>query len=197
MDDLERVGREALDAGEVVGKPLRDRYVEIEGARDGAIGDPERPALPERVEPVLRARDVGHPGEARGSGPVEVGVDEVRVNESRPLRPHRGEDGSERTDVRCPREHHPVDGDTPLAQGSGELLGAGLVLVEVEEANVEATLPQRREQQQQVVLRTGDPGDLGDVEDRLAHRSSARATSSRRSAQPSTPWSRSARRRNS
>ena len=54
-----------------------------------------------------------------------------------------------------------------------ELRRARLVLVEHDEADVAPALAQRGQQEEQVLLGAGDPGDLRDVEDARAHRASS------------------------
>ena len=79
-----------------------------------------------------------------------------------------------------------LDVHPALAEPRRELRRPGLVLVEHREADVVPALAQRREEEQEVVLGAGDPGDLGDVEDARAHR----ASSTTRSAHTSTECSR-------
>ena len=81
----------------------------------------------------------------------------------------------ERVDVLAERDR--VQRHTLLGQCPGELPRARLVLVQHQEADVPAALDERRQQREQVCLRAGDAGDLGQVEDEwLLHREPTRVT---------------------
>ena len=102
--------------------------------------------------------------------------------------PPADQPGNARERERVEREPHPE----PLNrhpfpfQPRGELLRAGLALVEHRQPDVVAARAEVGEEEQQVVLRARDPRDLRDVEDPQAHP----ASSTTRSAQVSTECSR-------
>ena len=81
VDDLEVLLVEALGLGEVVREPLRDRDVDVGERADRAVGEPEPAALAELVEAVLRGEPQRHPRDRPGELAVDVGVDEVRVQD--------------------------------------------------------------------------------------------------------------------
>ena len=85
MDDLEvRLG-EALGLGEVAGEAARDRDLPVRERADRPVAEREDPALAELVEAVLRREPDRHPGDRPGRLAVGVGVDEVRVQDRRPV----------------------------------------------------------------------------------------------------------------
>ncbi len=173
VDDLEARRVEALALGEVARQPGRDRDVDVGERGDGAIGGGERLPVAERVEAVLRRDEHGYAGEAAGGQAVEVGVDEVGVEDRRPLATRPAQDPRERARVRRPREADALDGDAVRLEPCCEVLGSGLALVEHHGGDLPAALAQRGQEQQEMVLCARDPCDLDDVEDAGAHRASA------------------------
>ncbi len=178
VDDLEvRLG-EALGLGQVAGEAARDRDLPVGERADRAVAEREDPALAELVEAVLGREPDRHPGERPGRLAVRVGVDEVGVEDRRPVIHEVGEDLHERARVDVGLHLDPVDGHAAGLERAGELPGAGLLLVQHQETDVPAALHERRQELEQVRLGARDAGDLLDVED--GHRP---ATSRTRSAQ--------------
>ncbi len=174
VDDRELGLVEALDLGEVAREPARDRDVEVREAGDRPVREREAGVLAELVEAVLRAHAERHRGHRAGDLPVDVGVDEVRVQDQRPrAREVRGDARErERVDVGAQTDH--VDGNASRAKLVGELERTGLVLVQLQEADVPVALSEPRQEREQVRLRTRDARDLREVEDRRSHRVSSR-----------------------
>ena len=73
----------------------------------------------------------------------------------------------------CAQTDH-VDGNASRAKLVGELERTGLVLVQLQEADVPVALSEPRQQREQVRLRPRDARDLREVEDRRSHRVSSR-----------------------
>ena len=152
-------------------------------SRRNACGRPNAKARPlaEGVEAVLRAREHGHAGEPAGGEPVEVGVDEMGV-EQRRLRRADGDEPAERARV-----------DRRAAAASrrqGRRRARGARRTPRRRARPRAGAGNGRHSRaraapgagaEQMVLRARDPRDLRDVQD--GRSSLTRATSSTRSAQ--------------
>ncbi len=165
VDDLEVLLLEPLRLGEVLREALRDRDVHVGERRDRAVGDAEPAALAELVEPVLRRKPERDPRQRPGELAVDVGVDEVRVQDSRANAAEIRRNLAEGDGIDVGPQPHAVEWDASRPQRVGELPGAGLVLVEHEEAHVPAALAQVGEELQEVRLRARDPGDLLRMED--------------------------------
>src|SRR5205814_4949686 len=84
VDDLEARAVEPLDLLEIAGEAPRDRDVGVGEARDRAVAEREAAVLAELVEAVLRRDADRHTRERTGQLAVDVGVDEVRVEDRRP-----------------------------------------------------------------------------------------------------------------
>ena len=199
VDDLEVRLREPLRFRQVAGEAARDRDLPVGERADRAVAEREDPALAELVEAVLGREPDRHARDRPGRLAVRVGVDEVRVQDRRPVVHEVGENLHERARIDVRLHLDPVDGNPARLECARELPGPRLLLVQHQEADVPAALHERRQQLEQVRLGTRDAGDLLDVENRhdvrvrRSARTGARVTSrsrSRRSARP-----RSARRR--
>jgi hypothetical protein len=83
---------------------------------------------------------------------MEVGMDEMRVQEHRTTAPHHTQYAPERDGARGVPEEDAIDWDAGRLEPPRELVGAGLTLVQQQEAHVEAPLAQIRQQRQQVRL---------------------------------------------
>jgi hypothetical protein len=83
VDDLEAFLVEPLALGEVPREPGGDRDVHIRERGHGTVGSCERAPVAERVEAVLRAHEHRHRGQPPRHETVEVGMDEVRVEDRR------------------------------------------------------------------------------------------------------------------
>ena len=142
---------------------IRDRDQPPCGPREGPIDVAKGPQQVAVV--VVPGRDDWRPEGAGRNRAVDVGVDEVRMEEIRLLGPNRPGHVARQpwADVgtaahRAVRDAEPVE----------RVVEAGRVAaghVEPEEAGVDATLAQRREQREQVSLRAADAGQLVQVED--------------------------------
>ena len=176
MNDLEVLFGEALGLGEVLGEPLRDGDVDVRERAHRAIGEAEPAPLSELVEAVLRRQPKRDARNRAGELSVGVGVNEVRMQDSRAsaceVRRHLSE--CDRVDV-CPQPDV-VERDAALAQRSCELPRAGLILVEHEEANVPAPLAQVGKQLQEMCLRAGDARDLLRMQHDAVHHESPAAS---------------------
>ena len=165
VDDLEVLLAEALRLGEVLREPLRDRDVHVRERADRAIGETEQAPFAELVEPVLRRQPNGMRASEPGELPVDVGVDEVRVQDPR-SRFRQGATTSPNAIGSTSALRRMSSSGTPRARELlGELPGARLVLVEHEEAHVPAARTQVGEELEEVRLRARDAGDLLRVED--------------------------------
>ena len=165
VDDLEVGLGEAFRLRQVAGEAARDRDLPVRERADRAVAEREEPPLPELVEAVLRREPDRHPGERSGRLAVRVGVDEVRVQDRRPVIDEVGEHLHERARIDVGLHLDPVDGHAAGLESPRELPRAGLLLVEHQEADVPAVLHERRQELQQVGLGARDSGDLLDVED--------------------------------
>ena len=165
MDDLEVRLRKALGLGEVAREAARDRDLLVRERADRPVAEREDAALAELVEAVLGREPDRDAGERARGLAVGVRVDEVRVEDRRPLLGEVREDVQERARVDVGLHLDPVDGHAARLERAGELPGARLVLVQHQEPDRPAALHERRQQLEQVRLRAGDAGDLLDVED--------------------------------
>ncbi len=188
VHDLEPLLLEALALGQVAGEPCGDGDVDVREPRYGAVCGGERPAAAERVEPVLRRDEQRDAREAAGGEPVEVRVDEMRVEHVRPQAADRAEEPAE--DERVDGGAHPeaLDRDADHLEPVGELGCARLALVQHQQADVVPARSERGEEEQEVVLGPGDARDLRDVDD--SERALHPASSTTRSAHTSTECSR-------
>ena len=85
VDDLEGVGVEPFALGEIAGEPGGDRDVDVREPSDRPVAKAEEATVAKRVEPVLRADADGDTGERPREEAVEVGMDEVRVEDVRAM----------------------------------------------------------------------------------------------------------------
>jgi len=99
VDDREGAGRKAFGLLEVAREPAGDRDLPRRQPRNGSVGGRDGPAGAELVEAVLAADAHRHARERRGRQPVEVGVEEVRVHDLRPVPPDRRDEPAERARV--------------------------------------------------------------------------------------------------
>ena len=146
---------------------VRDRDQAAGRPGEGAVDVAERP---EQVAVVVVAgRDGRDPEQAGGRASVDVGVDEMRMNEVGPFRADRAinvarhsRTGVEAAPDGAVRDAQPVELLVePREVGSG--------YVEAQEASVDAAPAQRGQQREQVPLGAADAGELVQVED--LHRS--------------------------
>ena len=165
VHDLEVLLLEPLGLREVLRETLRDRDVNVRERADRAIREAEPAALAELVEAVLRRQPQRHSRQRAGELPVDVGVHQVRVENLRARAPEVRGDLAERDRIDVGPEADAVERDAAAAKRVGELPGAGLVLVEHEEAHIPAALAQIGEKLQEVGLGAGDARDLLGVED--------------------------------
>ena len=165
VDDLERLLVEAFDVGEVAREPPRDRDVHRRELADGAVGHGEPLALAELVEAVLRRDADGDAGRRAGGQAVDVGMDEVRVQDRGPRAREVAGEAAERDRVDVAPDRERVERHAALPKRAGEVPRTRLMLVEHQEADVPAALAQRRQERQQRGLRAGDARHLGHVED--------------------------------
>ncbi len=165
MHDPEVLDGEALSLREVVREALRDRDVDVRERSDRAIRDPEPPALPKLVETVLRREPERNARRRSRELPVDVGVNEVRVQDPRASPCEIRSDLAEGDRVDVGPQSHIVDRYALRAQCLGEVPRSRLVLVEHEEPDVPAPLSQVGQQLEQMGLGAGDPGDLLRVQD--------------------------------
>jgi hypothetical protein len=151
---------DALD--EEPGQRLRDRDHAAGSERQRPLDEPER-ARAERVVVVLGRDEV-----SRAERAVDVGVDEVRVDEVGVPGGAGDLDGQPRVDVsRC---RGPLEGHRQLLV---ERVGLPRRVVQAEEADVDASLRERRQQREQVPLGAADSTDPVNVQD--VHRARHRA----------------------
>ncbi len=141
VDDLEGRRIEPLAVREVPREPARDGDVHVGKARNRPVGEGEQTSLAERVEPVLRADQHGDAREPGCDETVEVGMDEVRMDDVGSLAPEDPGQAHERPRAADAPDAHAVDGDAVRDEPRGELLGTRLALVEHHAADVEAVLP--------------------------------------------------------
>ena len=159
-DELGRIVTRALEeAADCVG----DRDQPPGRPREGAIDVAE---WPQQVAVVVVARrDDRDPERARRDRSVHVGVNQVSVDEIRPLGAHRTDHVSRqpRADVR-PAAHRAVR-DAELVERVVEPRGVTPRDVETEKACIDTPLAQGGEQREQVALRAADTHQLVQVED--------------------------------
>ena len=165
VDDLEVRLREALGLGEVAREAARDRDLPVRERADRAVAEREDAALAELVEAVLGREPDRDARERAGGLAVGVGVDEVRVEDRRPVVGEVREHVQERARVDVGLHLDPVDGHAAGLERAGELPRPRLVLVQHQEADRPAALHERRQQLEQVRLRARDAGDLLGVQD--------------------------------
>ena len=173
VDDLEALLVEALRLGEVLREPFRDRDVHVGERAHGAVGEAEEAPFAELVEAVLRGEPQRHPRHRPGELPVDVRMDEVRVQDLRPLAPEVGDDLAERERVDVGTQPDLVERHASRLELAGELPGTRLVLVQHQEPDVPAALAEIGQELEEVRLRPGDAGDLLGVQDDVAHASPA------------------------
>ena len=139
VDDLEVGLGEALGLGEVAREAARDRDLAVRERADRAVAEREEAPLAELVEAVLGREPHRHAGERPGRLAVGVGVDEVRVQDRRPV-VERGTRGRARTcrDRRRCASGSPSTGHAAGLELARELPRAGLLLVQHQEADVPA-----------------------------------------------------------
>ena len=162
--ELRRVVTGALEEGT---DRVRDRDQAPGRPGEGAVDVAERPEQVAVV--VVPGRDGRDSEQTGGCAAVDVGVDEMRVDEVGPFRADRAMDvarhartGVEAAPDGAVRDAQPVELLVETREvGSGN--------VEAEEASVDAALAQRGQQCEQVPLGAADPGELVQVED--LHRS--------------------------
>jgi hypothetical protein len=146
VHDLKAGTVEAFDLFEVARKPARDRDVRVGEARDRAVAEGEAAVLAELVEAVLR-RDADRDSRQRPRQlPVDVGMDEVCVQDRRPHAPEVARDAEERDRIDVCGKRDRVERDSARAHLPREVPRARLVLVEHEKTDVPAALLQLRQQ---------------------------------------------------
>ena len=167
MDDLEARLVEPLALGEVPREARGDRDVEVGEPADRAVRGREAAPVAERVEAVLRAREHRHAREPARGQAVEVGVDEVRVEDRGRVAAHERATSRRERDrlggARAAAAARP--GPRPLASRAANSAAPGSSSCSIAKRTSQPALAQRRQEEQQVVLGAGDPGDLGDVQD--------------------------------
>ena len=160
-------------------------------ARLATVRSPSANARPSRnsLKPCFVEKRTGTRASVPGHLAVGVGVDEVRVQDRRPVRA-RGSATSctNATGSTSARSRDRVERHAARLERAGEVPGARLVLVQHQHADVPAALAQPRQQREQVRLGAGDAGDLLQMED--VSPLIARHLAGRASAQCSTEWSR-------
>ena len=171
VDDLEALLVEALRARPGTGRaPRRSRCGGPRAPPTARSAARERPPVAERVEPVLRARRA--PGRARAGRrrghESRRGRGAYGGSSGRGLRTIRGAAGT-RPGRRRARGAARSTGTPAASSRDAKLRGTGLVLVEHHEADVEAALAERREEQDRWFSEPEIPADLRDVEYANAH----------------------------
>ena len=110
---------------------------------DRPVGEAEQATVAEPVEPVLRAEADGDTAERPRRETVEVGMDEVRVEDVRPARADGANHARERPRARRAREPKPMDRDARRLEPLRQFLGARLALVEHRELDLEPLARER------------------------------------------------------
>ena len=147
---------------------VRDRDQPPRATSEGSVDVAERPEQVPIV--VVPGREVWDPQRTGRDRAVDVTVHEVRMDEVGSLCPDRADHiaGHARADV-DPASHLAVR-DAQFVEVAVEELRVAPGYVEADEAGVEPSRPQSRQECEEVVLGAADAGELVDVDD--LHRAS-------------------------
>ncbi len=141
VDNGEGVRGKTFGLDEVPREPVRDRDLRMGEARRGAVGGSDEGTRAELIEPVLRADSHRNTRERACWETKHVRVHEMCVENRRPLQGEPSRNGWVEVEAHSPklRRHG------PRAHRFGELIGAGLALMQHEHARVPPAVAEQRQ----------------------------------------------------